>query len=507
MSTASASAITKAAPADSDLSHAVSEEKTAARAGRSNPFLLMPITLFFALLMLASLRSPSLMTSYGIGSAIIVVVPLMLATFALMASVIAGRVTVDLSIGPLIGFINVTLIQLHGLGIIASPITVFLYAIAAGALYQFIFALIVIYVRVQPIIVSLSGFLALSGINLVILPRPGGLAPSFMAEWGYGETIFSPILFIVLAAIALWLLFTATAFYTHLRLMGSDERAAYTSGVPIVPVRIGAHLISGAFAGLAAICFTALISSGDPSQGTTYTLIAVTALVLGGASLAGGRAGVFGCALGALNLYLITFVLSTFSFGAVQSFVTDLAYGSILVISLLLTLLVPFIQRRIPNFSPLLYFVALSVVAVGVILHAGFDYRGLPEVGAPVQSTIASEDTAQVAPAPTGPLAMPSVLNGPLEVGALSADTQLLRDQTGPFVLAALLLVVIAVFMRIAIAEAGQRRNIGMGVGVVAAGAVFLIAWLMTQVSIDEPPSGSTIVDQAPQGTIEERVL
>ncbi len=117
--------------------------------------------------------------------------------------------------------------------------------------------------------------------------------------------------------------------------MGSDERAAYTSGVPIYVVRIGAHLISGAFAGLAAITFTALISSGDPSQGTTYTLIAVTALVLGGASLAGGRGGVFGSFLGASNLYLITFVLATFNFGAVQSFVTNLAYGSILVVSLL----------------------------------------------------------------------------------------------------------------------------------------------------------------------------
>ena len=53
--------------------------------GRSNPFLLMPITLFFALLAFAVLRSPSLMTSTGIGAAIIVATPLILATYALMA--------------------------------------------------------------------------------------------------------------------------------------------------------------------------------------------------------------------------------------------------------------------------------------------------------------------------------------------------------------------------------------------------------------------------------------
>jgi ribose transport system permease protein len=435
--------------------------------GRSNLFLLMPITLFFALLSVAVLRSPSLMTSSGIGAAIIVVTPLILATYALMASVISGRGTVDLSIGPLIGFINVTLIQLHGAGVLTNPIAVFLYAVAMGAAYQFVFALIVIFVRVQPIIVSLSGYLALSGINLVILPRPGGVAPEFMAEWGYGTSIFSPVLFILLFASGAWLLFMRTAFYTHLRLMGSDERAAYTSGVQITIVRIGAHLISGAFAGLAAICFTALISSGDPSQGTTYTLIAVTALVLGGASLGGGRAGVFGSALGALNLYLITFVLATFNFGAVQSFVTNLAYGTILVVSLLLTLLIPVIQRYIRNFSPLLYFVALSVVVLGIILHATFDYAALGAAG----------------PVLFGPLDMQAALTGPLEIATLSPETCALRLAATPLVLSILLLIVIAVFTRVAITEAG-RRSVAPAVAVVVGALVLGGAWLMAGVAV-----------------------
>ena len=438
--------------------------QTEQQGGRSNPYLLMPITLFFALLAFAVLRSPNLMTSAGIGAAIIVATPLILATYALMASAISGRGTVDLSIGPLIGFVNVTLIQLQAAGVLENPIVVFLYAMAAGALYQLIFALIVIYVRVQPIIVSLSGYLALTGINLVILPRPGGMAPEFMAEWGYGTSIFSPILVILLIASAAWLLFTTTAFYTHLRLMGSDERAAYTSGVPITTVRIGAHLISGCFAGLAAICFTALISSGDPSQGTTYTLIAVTALVLGGASLAGGRGGVFGSALGAINLYLITFCLSTFNFGAVQSFVTNLAYGTILVVSLLLTLLIPVIQRYIRNFSPLLYFVALSVVVLGIILHATFDYTALGEAGALLP----------------GPLQMQAALVGPLEIGALSAETEALRMAAGPLVLGAVLLIVIAVFLRVALGQS-DRTTIAPAIVVVVAMLVLAGAWGLRQ--------------------------
>lgn len=433
--------------------------------GRSDPFLLVPITLFYVLFTIAVLRSPSLVSASGIGSATIVATPLILATYALMASVIAGRGTVDLSIGPLIGFINVTMVQLVTNGYFTNPFAFFGLAFLLGASYQLLFALIVVYVRVQPIIVSLSGFLALSGINLVILPRPGGLSPEWMASWGLGRTVFSPPLVVLVLATIAWLLFTRTAFYTHLRLMGSDERAAYTSGVPITIVRIGAHVISGLFAALAAICFTALISSGDPSQGTTYTLIAVTALVLGGASLGGGRAGVFGSALGALNLYLITFVLATFSFGAVQSFVTDLAYGTILVVSLLLTLVLPLIQRYVRHFSPLLYFVALGVVVLGVTLHSAFDYGALSE--------------AYAVPAFPGPLDLGQAMSGPFQVASIDPETSALRMAAKPLIWGAVIVVALAVLARVAITS-GRSRDLSpvvfLVVGLIILGAAYAIS-------------------------------
>ena len=340
----------------------------------SNSYLLVPIILFFVLLIVAVLRSPSLVSNAGIGSAVIVATPLVLATYAVMAIAIAGRATVDLSIGPLIGFINVTLVQLFGAEILTTPADFFLYAIGIGVIYQLIIGLIIVYVRVQPIIVALSGFLALSGINLVIMVRPEGTAPDWMAPWGLGTSIYSPVSAILVLSTAAWLLFSRTAFYGHLRLMGSDERAAFTSGVRINLVRLGAHVIAGIYGGLAALTYTSLIGSGDPTQGTTYTLVAVTALVLGGASLAGGRGGVIGSLFGAVNIYLITYVLATFNFGKVQSFVTDLSYGTVLVISLLLTVVLPHIQASIRYISVPLLFVVLSLVAIGVSIHATYDY-------------------------------------------------------------------------------------------------------------------------------------
>ena len=363
-----------------------------------NTYLLVPILLFFVLLVVAVLRSPSLISSDGLGSAVIVVAPLILATYALMVVAIAGRATVDLSVGPLIGFINVTLVQLHGAGYVSSPLAFFAYAFAVGIAYQLLMGLIIIYVRVQPIIVALSGFLALSGINLVVMSRPGGSAPEWMMPWGLGTSIYSPVLIVVVLATAGWLIFTRTAFFDHLRLMGSDERAAYTSGVRITIVRLGAHVIAGVFSALAALVFTALIGSGDPTQGTTYTLIAVTALVLGGTSLAGGRGGVTGSLLGALNLFLIGYVLATFNFGSVQGFVTDLAYGLILVLSLLLTIVLPYMHRYLGFVSPYLLFLTLFLVFLSVTLHKTYNYGHLAnqsaEVGQLVSDPLAS-DSAQ----------------------------------------------------------------------------------------------------------------
>ena len=457
----------------------------------TNTYLLVPILLLFALLIISVLRSPNLISSAGIGSAVIVMTPLVLATYALMALAIAGRGTVDLSVGPLMGFINVTLVQLYGAGYLDSPLLFFVYAIAVGMAYQLVMGLIIVYVRVQPIIVALSGYLALSGMNLVILPRPGGSAPEWMSAWGLGTTIYSPVLVILVLATVAWLIFTRTAFYGHLRLMGSDERAAYTSGVRITIVRLGAHCIAGAFSALAALTYTALIGSGDPTQGTTYTLIAVTALVLGGTSLAGGRGGVIGSLLGAVNLFLIGYVLATFSFGTVQGFVTDLAYGLILVLSLLLTIAIPYLQARIRSVSPFLIFVVLSMLFAGVILHAKYNYGAAPVSTAPALGATGSASIpaavsptiAAPAPAPAPAPAVDLALERWSEPGESMVGTGVARSVA----LASLLLLALVVIARALVLQTRQRRLSARMVGVVV--ALLALAAYLAAISLQVPAS------------------
>lgn len=335
----------------------------------SNAYLLVPIALVAVLFATAVIRGPHLVSVSGIGGAIVVAAPLILATYSLMVLAVAGRGTVDLAVGPLLAFINVVVVKMSTAGYLTSAIPTFIVAIGLGMAYQLLFALIVIFVRVQPIIVALSGFLALTGINLVILPRPGGVAPEFMTGWGSGTHIFSPVFLILVLATLGWYLFTSTTFYSNLKMMGYDERAAWTSGIKTDIVRIGAHLIAGIYVALGALCYTALISSGDPAQGQNMTLTAVTALVLGGVALSGGRGGVTGALMGAVSLWLIGYVLATFNFGAIQAFMTQMVFGLILVASLLLTLLVPIISRYISFISPWSAFLVLGLIVIGIMLH------------------------------------------------------------------------------------------------------------------------------------------
>jgi ribose transport system permease protein len=315
----------------------MTKERSSTHLVERNQQLIVPVVLVIALCLLALARGPNLFTSNGIGSAIIVLAPLILAALALTPIALVGRGGVDLSVGPLLGFINVSMVKWLVGNEITHPVVIVGYVIAAGV------ATTIIYVRVAPIIVTLSGYLVLTGMNLIIMDRPSGVAPPWMQDWGSGTDILSPVFLIVGAMIVLWIVFSKTSLYQQILLTGAEERMSFANGVNTVASRFGAHIVSGVFTGIAALTYTALISSGDPTQGNTYTLAAITALVLGGTSLAGGKGGGFGSVLGAVNIYLISYVLATFSFGSVSGFVTQMSTGAILVISLIIN---SFMNRR-----------------------------------------------------------------------------------------------------------------------------------------------------------------
>jgi hypothetical protein len=89
--------------------------------------------------------------------------------------------------------------------------------------------------------------------------------------------------------------------------------------------------------------------------------------------LAGGRGGAFGAILGALNLYLINYILVTFRFERLQSFVSDLSYGAVLVLALLVSLVLPYVTRVTKGLSVMVFFILMAFAGLFVLLHQVYD--------------------------------------------------------------------------------------------------------------------------------------
>ncbi|MER8693940.1 ABC transporter permease [Mesorhizobium opportunistum] len=290
------------------------------------------VVLLVALLAVNLILSPGRFQPGSWGALVGLAAPLIGAAIASAPVILAGRGGIDISVGPLMGFVNAMVIQVLFLKAgISSPLVLVPAALLIGALIGAANGFLATIVRIQPIVATLGTYLILTGITLTILPAPIGPAPAWL------KALSGPLSMLPLAAMFIaWWLVRRTPYYDQLMAVGSDDRAAYTAGVDVTRVRFIAYVMTGIFGGCAGLMLTALIGSADPNIGPTYTLIAIAAVALGGVSLAGGRGGVAGAAIGAIDIFLLQSVLTTFN---VSTFVLQIAYGAILVLAVMLTAL------------------------------------------------------------------------------------------------------------------------------------------------------------------------
>ncbi|RUY14332.1 ABC transporter permease, partial [Mesorhizobium sp. M7A.F.Ca.US.005.03.2.1] len=288
--------------------------------------------LLVVLLAVNLILSPGRFQPGSWGALVGLAAPLIGAAIASTPVILAGRGGIDISVGPLMGFVNALTIQVLFLGTgISSPLVLVPAALLVGALVGAANGFLATIVRIQPIVATLGTYLILTGVTLTILPAPIGPAPAWL------KALSGPLSMLPLAAMLVaWWLVRRTPYYDQLMAVGSDDRAAYTAGVDVTRVRFIAYVMTGILGGCAGLMLTALIGSADPNIGPTYTLIAIAAVALGGVSLAGGRGGVAGAAIGAIDIFLLQSVLTTFN---VSTFVLQIAYGAILVLAVMLTAL------------------------------------------------------------------------------------------------------------------------------------------------------------------------
>jgi len=263
------------------------------------------------------------------GTLIGMAAPLIGAALASTPVILAGRGGIDISVGPVMGLVNAVVVQVLFLQAgVSSPFLLWPAALLIGAAIGAVNGVLATVVRIQPIVATLGVYLILTGVTLTILPAPVGPVPDWLKAMAGAYSI------VPLAVIAaLWWGLTRLPFHDQLMAVGSDDRAAFTAGVNVTAVRFAAYVLTGLLAGAAGMMLTALIGSADPNVGPGYTLIAIAAVALGGVSLAGGRGGLAGAAIGAIDIFLLQSLLTTFN---VSTYVLQVAYGAILVAAVVL---------------------------------------------------------------------------------------------------------------------------------------------------------------------------
>jgi ribose transport system permease protein len=292
--------------------------------------------LFLALLAASILQDASVVSPRFLTGSVSVAVPLIIGAMAVTPAILSGGGGMDLSVGPLMGLINVlvvTVLMPMQLGDwwVAVPLLLLL-GLAVGAVNGWLVAA----VRLQPIVATLGTYLVLTGADLWLLPTPLGPVPawfSVLAQPYFG--IPGPLAFVVGPAL-IWLALGRTPFLRTLLAVGGDDRAAYSCGIDIRLVRIVAYAVGGLFAAFAGLALTALIQSADANVGPPYTLQVITAAALGGISLAGGRGRMWGSVFGALTLFLIQNLMTN---QGVSVFWQQVVFGATLIVALVLNAL------------------------------------------------------------------------------------------------------------------------------------------------------------------------
>ncbi|MET0596979.1 MAG: ABC transporter permease [Mesorhizobium sp.] len=251
---------------------------------------------------------------------------------AIAATYVIGSGGIDLSLGSVMGLSGV--VGAHVAVELGAPAPIGLLAcILAGAAAGYVNGVLITRAYVPAFIVTL-GMLGLArGLALVISEgRVIYGLPPMMVYVGQGRPlgIPMPVIIFLVAAVVAHCVLAYTKFGRHTLAIGDSESAARAAGIRVEHHRRILYTLSGALAGLAGMLFMARVNSGDPTSGLNYELTAITAAIIGGTNLFGGRASILGTMIGALIMGVLQNGLNLL---AVQSYYQQMAIGAVLILA------------------------------------------------------------------------------------------------------------------------------------------------------------------------------
>ncbi len=217
---------------------------------------------------------------------------------------------IDLSTASIYGLtINVAAVVVVTFGIdpwVASALGIIV-GVGLGALN----AVMATAFKVPVIIITLGTLSAFKGLTLIV--SGGGFIYGLPREHSFFKVMGATPLGVpmviwafALLTIVLSVIYNHTRYGFMVRSIGSNPRAAELSGIPIARVRMITLMLTGALCGISGMLTLAFFSTADPNLGAGYELLAITAAIIGGTALTGGRGTVVGAALGALLIAVIS---------------------------------------------------------------------------------------------------------------------------------------------------------------------------------------------------------
>ncbi len=236
---------------------------------------------------------------------------------------------IDLSVGSLVKVsILVSAIVMNGES--ANVLPAILAALALGVVVGLAHGFLINELRIAPFIVTLASLVILRGIGLTISSSPVGKASREVMRFYVQKIGPVPIIALLFFALVIltMLLLRYTVFGKHLVAVGGNVEVAHLSGVPVKRTRYGVYVICSLTAVVTGLLWLSRMGVGDPAIGDGIELQTITAVIIGGTSLFGGRGSVLGTLGGVLLLGITANLLVMLG---VNQFIQGLIQGLIIV--------------------------------------------------------------------------------------------------------------------------------------------------------------------------------
>ncbi|MDO5617897.1 ABC transporter permease [Kocuria sp.] len=220
-------------------------------------------------------------------------------TFVIVTAGIDLSVGAVAALGAMVSAYSFTNLGLPG-------IVTLLIGLLVGALAGVISGLSIAYGKLPAFIATLAMMSVARGLTLVIsdgTPIPTSGSVSLLGGSIGGFPV--PIIAMVFAGLVCWFVLSRTVLGRSMYAIGGNAEAARLSGLPVKRILVTVYALAGVFAGLAGMVLAGRLSSAGPQAGVGYELDAIAAVVIGGASLAGGSGRATGTLVGAILLAVI----------------------------------------------------------------------------------------------------------------------------------------------------------------------------------------------------------